>query len=174
MKFNIEVELDYIYENSIDEIIINKIANEVTKKITKNIEAQVTEQVSQKINEILDLKIMELFDEFLNKGFTLYDRWGDVVRENVNVKQLLKEKLDKFMTEYVDEKGNTTNSYNGRPRYEQILNNEAKKQINGFLDELSRTVIKGIKEDINQAAVERISKAILNDYELGKLVNPLR
>ena len=47
-----------------------------------------------------------------------------------------------------------------------------KKQINSFISNISKDVVSGIKDDINKEAQERITKAILSDYNLKKIINP--
>ncbi|URZ06438.1 hypothetical protein [Clostridium felsineum] len=177
MRFKVEVDIDWINEDcGIDETVSEEIKSKLTDKVFTTVEKQIqeklTEKISKQVDAVLDKKIMQTYDEFLSKGFNIYDRWGDLREENVNVKELLKKKLDTFMSENVDEEGRS-DRYNGKPRYAVILDNQSQKQINEFLGKLSRNVIEGIKEDINNEAVKKITESILSDYSLKKLVNPM-
>lgn len=177
MKFNVTVDIDWIDEEcGIDETVSEEIKNKLTDKVFATVEKQIgeklTEKISSQVDGILDKKIMQTYDEFLSKGFNIYDRWGDIKEENVNVKEILKKKLDIFMAEKVDSHGRTDN-YGGKPRYEVILDNQAQKQIDSFLSKVSSQVIEGIKKDINDEAVKKITESILSDYSLKKLINPI-
>ncbi|MDO6389044.1 hypothetical protein Q4E40_02810 [Pontibacter sp. BT731] len=173
MKFTVEVEIDWIDEETgLNEAVSGEIKSRLADKVYKHVEKQLADKISKDISSSLDAQIQKTYEEFMEKSFTIYDQWGDPKKENVSVKSLLKEKLDNFLTERVDDNGKPT-GYGGKVRYEQILDKQSQKQINDFLSQLSAKVIAGIKNDINEQAVERITKGILSDYSLKKLVNPL-
>jgi len=171
MKISVDFNLDWIEEErDLDEAIQSRIISEVVKKVSEKINETAIEKISLKVNEILDEKIKTMFDDFMDKSFDVCDQWGDVKHKNVNVKNLLKEKLDKLLTEKVDLNGNPT-QYNGTLRYLQILDQQSKKQIDEFITNISKTVIAGVKADINEEAQKKITKAILGDYDLKKLIS---
>jgi len=171
MKISVDFNLDWIEEErDLDEAIQSRIISEVVKKVSEKINETAIEKISLKVNEILDEKIKTMFDDFMDKSFDVCDQWGDVKHKNVNVKNLLKEKLDKLLTEKVDLNGNPT-QYNGTLRYLQILDQQSKKQIDEFITNISKNVIQGVKADINEEAQKKITKAILGDYDLKKLIS---
>lgn len=170
MKFNIEVELDWINEEvSIDEEIKRRIIDGVSVLIFKDLKKEMLEKMSKTISESLDLKINEMYEGFLGKKFDIRDQWGDIKKEGVCVLDILKEKFSKDMFAIVGEDGKET-TYNGKPRYLHIIDSQSKRQIEEFLDRLSKEVINGIKKDINDEAVKRITNAILSDYTLKELI----
>lgn len=169
MKFKVEINIDWISEDGcIDDAISDEIKADLCNKIYIQV-AESTKKIVKDLtavaNQILDKKIMETYDEFLSKPFVEYDKWGEKIREKVSIKEMLKEKLDNFMSETV--------SYGGSRRYEKILNEQAIGQIDTFIRNLSKVVISGIANDINKEAVKRVSTAILSDYNLKKLINPI-
>jgi len=171
MKISVDFNLDWIEEErDLDEAIQSRIISEVVKKVSEKINETAIEKISLKVNEILDEKIKTMFDDFMDKTFDVCDQWGDVKQKGVNVKNLLKEKLDKLLTEKVDQNGNPT-QYNGTSRYLQILDQQSKKQIDEFITNISKNVIQGVKADINEEAQKKITKAILGDYDLKKLIS---
>ena len=171
MKISVDFNLDWFEEErDLDEAIQSRIISEVVKKVSEKINETAIEKISLKVNEILDEKIKTMFDDFMDKSFDVCDQWGDVKHKNVNVKNLLKEKLDKLLTEKVDLNGNPT-QYNGTLRYLQILDQQSKKQIDEFITNISKNVIQGVKADINEEAQKKITKAILGDYDLKKLIS---
>ena len=171
MKISVDFNLDWIEEErDLDEAIQSRIISEVVEKVSKRINDSALEKIMLKVNSILDEKIKTMFDDFMNKSFDICDQWGDVKQKDVNVKELLKTKLDKMMTELVDQNGNPTN-YNGKQRYLQILDQQSKRQIEDFVSAISKNVISGIKNDINEEARKKITDSILSDYDLKKLLS---
>lgn len=171
MKISVEFNLDWIEEErDLDEAIQSRIIAEVVGKVSEKIKETAIEKISLRVNNILDEKIKTMFDDFMDKTFDVCDQWGDVKQKGVNVKELLKEKLDKLLTEKVDQNGNPT-QYSGTLRYVQILDQQSKRQIDEFVSAISKSVISGIKNDINEEARKRITDAILKDYDLKKLIS---
>lgn len=169
MKFNVELEIDWIGEDgSIDEEVSNNLQNHLTNKVFETVKTTLESKITNAINIKLDSLIEKTYDDFLNQELNLTDKWGDIIREKVSPKQLLKEKLDESLKEKVDSSGRKS-SY-GISRYEHLLESSAKAQIDTFIKNISNTIIIGIKEDINEAARKRITDAILTDYSLKDLV----
>jgi len=169
MKFNVEIDISYLYgDGTLDEAFEGRLVNELVNKVSNDTKSKIQELATKKIEDVFTQKLNDIFEEFVNKGFTIYDKWGDIEKEKVNVKELLKEKLDNFMSEKLDNYGKAS-SY-GTARYAILIKNEHERQINDFLEKLSSTIISQIKEDINKQAIDRISKAILSDYNLKKLI----
>ena len=170
MKFSVEVDIDWIDEESnIDETVSKEIIGKLVNKIHEQVKKDIDRSVPDKMNKKLDQLIMKTYEELLIKEITPRDSYGDAIGEDTTVINMLKDKLNKFMTEKVDSDGKPTN-YNGELRYKQILNKEAQKQINSFINDVSTKVINGIKDDINAEAQERIARNILSDYDLKKLI----
>lgn len=171
MKISVDFNLDWIEEErDLDEAIQSRIISEVVAKVSEKLKETAIEKISLRVNSILDEKIKTMFDDFMDKTFDVCDQWGDVKQKGVNVKELLKEKLDKLLTEKADQNGNPT-QYSGTVRYIQILDQQSKKQIEDFVSSISKNVISGIKNDINEEARKRITDAILKDYDLKKLIS---
>lgn len=180
MKFNVEVEIDWLGDDwTVDEKFAcelnKKIEDKLVDRLIEGVDKDITKNISERVNDTIDEKINSFVDEFMDKGFTQVDRWGDVIKENVNPKDLLKEKLDSFLTSKVDKKtGKSTNdSYSSEQRYEYILSKTAKEHIAKWQQEVSDNVLKEIKKDINEETRQKVVDAILKDYNLKKLINPL-
>ena len=169
MKLKIEMEIDWINGEDLDDDIKHQVIAEVSKQIIAGIEKDTVKKLTSQVEKALDTQILKTYDEFMNKSFDVRDSWGDMKKEGVNVKELLKEKLDVFMSAKVNKDGEDGRGY-GELRYKHILDRESKKQIDAFISAISEDVIKGIKSDINEEAQKRISEAILSDYSLKKLI----
>lgn len=171
MRIKVEVDVDWISdEGSIDDQVSGEIKKLVTDKVFDICKATLSEKIAKSIDESLENKITETYNEFMTKSFNVVDQWGDIKQENVSVIQLLKEKLEKLLSEKVTDK-DSHRGWGQIYRFEEILNEAGKKLINEFISELSAEVTKGIKEDINEKARKRITSAILSDYDLKKLIS---
>jgi predicted transcriptional regulator len=170
VKINLEIEIDWLDpDGHLDDEIAARIESKVVNSLADKILKELPETFNARVREVLDGKLGELYEDFLSKSFSVYDEYGDVIKEDVNVKQILKERFDKFLIQKVDRDGKSA-SYGGVYRYEQILDRQSKEQVDDFIRELSRDVIHGIKEDINNKARERITNAILSDSKLKELI----
>lgn len=170
MKINVELDITWLNEdNTLDEQIKGNIVRQVAKQVAENVNGEAIKSLAQKAQESIDDNVSSLMEEFLSQPFQKRDRWGDPIGESINIKELLKNKLDTMLTDNVDSNGKIT-QYNGKPRYESLINNELQKTLNKFQDDLSKQVVKAIKDDINEQARNRITNAILTDYDLKKLI----
>jgi hypothetical protein len=175
MKFNVQVEIDWINEDySLDEGVSNEIRKKVAEKAYEAIQQTVSEKISAQIDDTLDAKIMETYDNFMSKEFTVYDKWGEVVKKETSVKGMLKEKLDKFFTEKVDKNGKPSN-YGGEERYLYILNKHAQKKMDEFSDKLAKSVLDDIKSDLvkysEEKAIKKVAKAVFSNYQIKQLID---
>lgn len=180
MKFNVEVDIDWLGDDwTVDEKFAyelnKKIEDKLVDRLIQGVDSDITKNISKRVNDVIDEKINNFVDGFMEKGFRQVDRWGDVIKENVNPKELLKEKLDSFLTSKVDTKnGKTTNdSYGSVQRYEYVLDKTAKEHISKWEQTVSDDVLKAIKKDINEETRKKVVDAILKDYSLKNLINPL-
>lgn len=170
MKINVELDITWLDEdNDIDDQIKGQVIREVAKQVAENVNNESIKSMTKLAQESIDTNVSSLMEDFLSKPFQERDRWGDPVGKEINIKELLKAKLDTMMTDNIDENGKLT-SYNGKPRYESLINKELKRSLDKFQDDLSKQVVTAIKDDINQKARDRITSAILTDYDLKKLV----
>lgn len=171
-KFNIEVELDWMYEDNVDEAVkqevISTLKQEVFKKIEEDIEKEIKQLVSENIEKTINKKLIDYMDNFMNEEFEEIDRWGDA-KEVVTPKEKLKSMLDNFLKAKVDSRGRL-DSYGNETRLNFVLDETAKKHIKQYQSGISEQVLEGIKEDINKETQERVVKSILSDYDLKKLI----
>jgi len=161
MKFNIDIDIDWINEDcELDDIVKNKIISTISTKILSKMEAKISTEAFSRAHEAADEKINTFFDSFLEQGFVSRDRWGDPTGKEIKIKDMLKAKLEKAMNEATD----------SNRRWEKLLNKNAKSQIDNFMNSLSEHVLQGIKKDIDEDARKRVTEAILSDYKLKQLI----
>lgn len=179
MKFNVEVELEWVGEDwTVDEKFAYELNQRLEEKLldhlVKSLDGNLVSKVTSRVNDVIDEKLNEFMDEFMSKGFTQVDQWGDVIKENVNPKELLKAKLDSFLSENVDDKGkSTSDTWRTKKRYEYLIDNAAREYIDKWQRGVSDDVVAKIKEDINQETRKKVVDSIMTDYSLKNLINPL-
>lgn len=163
MKLNLEIELDWIDdEMNVDETIRQNVIDAVVNKIQSNVE----KKVEGKINEIIDNTIItkinslteNLFNDFMNKEVQLTDSYGSIIKCYTNVTEVIKERFDKFMTQTVDEKGNTYEGSYGKKftRLTYIID----KQLNEFADKFTTDAVKKVSDEIKHTVKEGLTQKL--------------
>lgn len=171
MKFKVEIEIDWINEDStINETVSEEIKHKLIQTVTDQVVAGFSKKISEQIAVEVQKKVIETYDSFIIKPFKVYDKYGDLIREEKSILSVIKSKLDAFMTGHVDKRGNAV-TWGGKPRYEYLIEYQGQKQIENFISTLSKTLIYEIKEDINQEAIKRIASDFLSDKTLKKLIS---
>lgn len=151
MKLNLEIELDWIDEESnLDETVRQQVIDAIVGKIQKSVEAK----VESKINDTIDKTIVDkintmtenIFNDFMNKEICLTDNYGSKVKCYNNVYEIIKERFDNFMEQTVDEKGNTyTGSYGTKyKRLTFIID----KQLQDFAKDFTTNAVKQVSAEI--------------------------
>ena len=118
MKFNIEVELDYIDEegcldDAIKDSILKSVTQVVMKKVSEQVDAKLDEIIIKAATDKANQIVNEITEDFTTKAFTKIDKYGDEIETDVTVKKILKKKFDDFWTARVD-KGGSDSGYNNK------------------------------------------------------------
>jgi hypothetical protein len=111
MTFKIEVDMDWIGEDeSIDDVIKDRIASSIIKTVSekaiRDIETKVDNMINATVLEKINAKMEELLQDFLTRPRTITDKYGDKIKSDVSVMDLLKERCDQFIEGDVDSNGN--------------------------------------------------------------------
>lgn len=176
MKLNLEVELDWINdEMNLDETIKQNIINTVVSKIQESVESQVKDQIEKIIGETTLAKINELtqnlFDDFMTREITISDGYGSKIKVYPNVEAIIKERFDNFMTQTVDEKGNTyTGSYGTKTtRLIFIID----KQLNDFANKFTTDAVQKVSAEIREHVKEGLTTKLGNELMKVLKVNEM-
>ena len=138
MKISVELDIEWLSEGStIDEQVKSDVIDKVAKQVVKGVNGDAINSLAKKAQDSIDERVSLLMDEFLSQPFQKRDRWGEPVGESIHIKDLLKNRLDTMLTDNVDSNGNIT-QFNGKPRYETLINKELKNTL-----ESSRTIYQG-------------------------------
>ena len=171
-KINITVDLDWLGDEeegaeSFDDALKSEIVHGIVQKYTQNIDKDIISMSEAKIKEInqqatfaingaIDKKIAETLDGFVNKTINIYDKWGDVKRSDVTVIELLKEKMDAFLTEKVDKSGKS-GGYNADT---SRLNYIIQKNITYEMERKIEVAAGKIKTELEKYMKEQLEKSV--------------
>lgn len=153
MVLNLSIELDWIDEDmSIDDVVKNEIikgvmngvGNQLKDKIEKKINSSIDTMIVKKVNQLTD----KMFKDFTKRKITLTDGYGDRLSVYNTLKDYMKFKFDNFLTQTVDEKGNSsTGSY--RAKYKRI-DFVLDKQLKEFANEFTTNTVKKVSAEIKK------------------------
>lgn len=170
MKINVEIDLDWLEEDStIDEAIKQQIINGVTDKVSKVVIEKTTQEIIGKVSKNIDILVKKTYTDILKQKISITDNYGDVIKCYGNVKEMIKEKFDKFLIEKVDSNGNAS-TYGDFKRIDFIVN----KQIRQFGDKFTKETIELVKTHIEKVVSsglqQQIGHKLMNVLEINKLI----
>lgn len=170
-KINISLDLDWIGEDStLDETIKAEIVNRITDQISDTIINELKESAESQLKNAISQRLNEYMEKIFSEPRTITDKWGEVVKENVSIKDQLVEMLDKFMDQQVDSNGNPT-SYGGKSRIyyivEKTYTNTCASTVERAAREAADTVKKIANETLSKKIGIRLAETIGLKEELG-------
>ena len=170
MKFKIEVELDWIGEDtSLDDKIKEELVDGIARKLSGDAIKRLTEDAMRQVNTKLDGLVVNLFEEFIDKGVTVTDRWGDVVKTSVSIRELMKDKLDKALTEKVNKDGKT-DTYNAvGTRLEWMIQKRVNEAVQVMTKDVVAQVDATITKRLNEELRKRLSDSLLSKINLDAI-----
>jgi hypothetical protein len=172
MKVKCDVEINWIEDNTIDEVVQHKLTQEIIKKISPQIKNQLFMDTADRI----DKTITSILEDFLTREVVVTDKWGDVKERHESVNELLKEKFDKFLSEPVDKNGKPSKgcSINDHNRIEYLLTKKMESlidtKVNKFSDNLVYKVNKQIEAKLNESVKRKISETLLKKVNFGDCI----
>ena len=172
MKFNISVEVDWMGEDgNLDDVIKKQLVEGVVERISQSAINSVKDNVLGKIESQINAMVQKTYDDFLDKGVTITDQWGDVKQKDVRIYDLIKGKCDKWLITKVDSEGKES-SYNANyTRMEWLVNNQLNKQTKSMADEIVKKVSEEIKKYINDAVKNSIGEKLVKEIGIESIIS---
>lgn len=177
MKLSLEIELDWVDEESnLDETVKQNIIDAVVSKIQKNVETKVEGKINAIIDETIMTKINvmteNLFNDFMSKEVQLTDSYGSKIKCYPNVTAVIKERFDNFMTQKVDEKGNTTHSTYGKTydRLTFIIDKQLQDFANKFTTEAVKQVSEEIKTHVKDGLTSKLGAELMKVLKVNEML----
>lgn len=177
MKLNLEIELDWIDEESnLDETVRQQVIDAVVSKIQKGVETRVEAQINATIDQTIITRIAEhtdkIFNDFMGREIQLTDRYGDVSKSYKNVYEIIKERFDNFMLEKVDEQGRTTTSPYGKTydRLFYIIDKQLTEFANKFTTDAVAQVSAEIKQHVQDGLTTKLGAELMNVLKVNEML----
>jgi len=173
-QFTVTVELDFLEEDgSIDE----SLRDEIAAKVVSSISAAAQKSVQQKVDALLDEKMKSMsveigqqlnakMEAFFNEPRNVTDKWGDVVKQQVSINDMLKSACETFMTQRVNDRGEPYDGYGdkytsrsdwlavkiGKPMYEDAIKRTVKEITDKVADQVQRLATAQLGERLAKLA----------------------
>lgn len=158
-KFNVNVEIDYIDEDgnlddAIRDQIVDSVVSRVSDTVTKNVQEKAQGMFEERLHTLetsVSNKLNGMMEEFFDTPKDITDRWGEIERTGVTVKQLLKEACDNFMGQPLDRDGNPTSGYGVKykSRVDYIVANSVTHDMEWAIERAVKEVTDNIKDKIS-------------------------
>jgi hypothetical protein len=150
MKFNIEVELDYIDEEGcLDDAIKNSILASVTKivmeKVSKQVDAKLDKIIIQAAEKKARQIVNRIANNFTTRKFDRKDEYGDVIEVDLTVKDILKREFDHFWNTTVDKDGREAGYGEKMTRIEWTIEKHIKEHSKKFAETITKDTENKIK-----------------------------
>lgn len=175
MKFNIEVELDYIGEDGcLDDAIKESILSSVTKTVMEKVSEQVDAKLDAIIVKAAEDKASKIVDmitgEFMNKEFSRIDQFGDEIETGLTVKNLLKKRFDEFWKAPVNSDGGEGRHGETKSRVEWKIEAMIKIHSEKFAKILTADTEDKIKASMKENLSKTIGAKLVTELGFDKLL----
>lgn len=180
-KVNVTVDLDWIDEEyNLDEEIKNTLINGVVEKVQDRLIQQVDTECNNRINAQLASietavsdKLNGIMDAFFDEPRDITDKYGDVIKKGVTVRETLKNACDEFITQPLDENGKPSKSewnikYRTRVDYivAKSINWKMESAIKSAVDEITKNLKQRITDEVKKQLGEKIGEVL----EIDKII----
>lgn len=161
MKFNVEVDLDWLEEGgSIDDELKQTIADSVFRRIDQKIISGITDKAVQSIQAAVDEKVGAVIEGFLAKKITVTDKWGDPTDKDIKIEDLIKNTFDKAMLEKVGKDGKPTSYSPVGTRMEYLVGKKVISAVDDALAGFGRNVDAAVKEHADASMKRQVAEKL--------------
>lgn len=180
-KFNIEVDFDWMDEEcnldkEIQDVLINGVVDKVKDKLLVQVEAECNNKIAEQMDNIektVSDKLNGIMESFFNEPKDVTDRYGDVIKKGVTVRDTLKEACDNFLNQPMDSNGNPVSKSSYNVKYNTRVDYIVAKSINYDMDNAIKravdTITKSIKDKVQDEVKKQMGDKLANILELDKM-----
>jgi|GEM_PF-2635732 len=173
MKFNIEVELDWLEEASLDDEIRSEIVSEASKRLLNIVNEKVEgigKEAVDTAHKQVDALIADYMKDFINQEVTITDDWGSVKRKGT-IETLIKDRIKASFTQKVDRDGRPdSSSYSNMTIVEYYTQKYADNLVKKEFERLRKEIDKSIEDAIRNNAKELLSGTLLKQIDLSAVI----
>ena len=180
-KFNITVELDWMDEEynldeEIRETIINGVVNKVQDRLVQQVDTECNNRINNQmanIEKAVSDKLNDIMNSFFDEPRDVTDKYGDVIKKGVTVRETLKKACDEFMNQPLDGSGRPTKSswdikYNTRVDY--IVEKSIDRNMDYAIKKAVEDVTNNLKNKISAEVKKQMGDKLANILELDKML----
>lgn len=177
--FNITVNLDWLDE---EENLDGRLKDEILSGIVSKVGENITNSLDSKARELLDSKtasiegeiserLNAMLEDFFDTPRNITDQWGDVVKRNVTVRELLKDSCSKYLDQKVDADGKPSSGYGTyKTRLEYIIEKSVGQDMDYAIKNATRQVTDKLKERIAGEVKAQIGEKLANIIGLDEMM----
>ena len=180
-KFNITVDLAWLdEEGNIDQQLKDEILSSITEKvcgnITKSLEEKAEKILNDKMRDVeneVNKRLNLMMQQFFNTPKDITDRWGEVTRAQVTVKQLLSEACDNYLTQPVTREGKPDNGYNPafKSRVDYIVHKSIDSDMEWQIKRAVEDVTKNLKQKISTEISTQLGEKLAGIIGIDKIIS---
>lgn len=170
MKFNVEIDLDWIAEDSsIDEEVKHQIMTSIEAKVLKQLQekvlasaqAKIDGQIQSMINDNVHTMVSEKVAELMSMPRTATDEYGRVVKENFTIESLLIGAVESAVTKKTlnSDGRQASGGYNDNAKY-SYFEWFATKDIPALIDKQVKALAEKTQKDIEQLVKDKIKSEV--------------
>ena len=180
-KFNITVELDWIDEEynldeEIREAIVDKVVNKVQDKLIQQVDTECSNRINDQmanIEKAVSDKLNSIMDSFFDEPRDITDRYGDVIKKGVTVRDTLKKACDEFINQPLDQSGKPTTS-DWNVKYKTRIDYIVAKSINYDMERAINNAVSAVTDNLKKKITDEVKKQmgdkLANILELDKMI----
>lgn len=170
MKFYVEVEMDYM-EGDAGREFERKIQEKLVERIKGDLQKRVEAGVSNTLNREIESFVTQVLIDFMDKEVKITDCYGKVKETYADMDELIKAKLDKFMSEAVDNNGKpyTGCSTMQHTRYSYMINSSLERGLEVFQKSMNTLFTKKLEHGIKEAKERAMKEAIEKNIDIKSL-----
>lgn len=160
MKINLEVDIDWLNDGSLDDAVKEQVIAGVTARLEAKFVDGITQEAMNRVNRKIDDLVTNLFEGFMDRGVTVTNHWGEAIKENVTIESLMKDRLDRALTEKVHDDGRPS-EYGNKTRLQYMMDERVRKAVEAMTKSVVAEVDAKIAATLNDAIKSRVSASLL-------------
>lgn len=176
MILDLKIEIDWLEEDmSVSDAVKQSIIYDVKRQVSEPVIKQIKEAADTEIRKQLEAEttkaISSRIEKYLSTPRTITDSFGDVIKEDVTVESLLKEKIESaFSKKTLDNDGKTT-SYNPRHslfeylviRKTDSIPEMVSKMVESETKDTQETIERLVKDSVKTNVADKLTDLIMEN-----------
>lgn len=172
MKIYCEVDMSYL-EGDAGRDLEDKVVENLVERIRADLGERIEKKTANLIDREMNIFVTQILTDFIDKSVSLTDCYGHTKEKFDSLEDLIKARLETFMTEKVDTSGKTYTgcSYGDKlSRTQFLIDGRINKVIEEYFAKLTKKIMKSIEQKIEQEKENAVEKAIADNLDIKALI----